>query len=195
MVFGEYFPHPYPLPRGERKGEGENLNGASMRKILEKIRKEVLEILPAFLFFLVMFHILMVTRSLTLREFGIRPHASAVAVIGALIVSKAVFIVNKFPFLNLYPRCPLFWNVLLKTAVFSGVTFIFLFIEEWLHQADKLGSFAVAFKHLTAGAVSPVFWSGDLWVTLLLLFYCVAAELTRVIGIDRTKKIFFGREN
>ena len=98
-----------------------------MHKIFGTIKKDFLEILPAFIFFLFMFHIVVVTRGLALKEYGITPHASAVAVLGALIVSKAIFIADKFPFLNFYPRRPLILNVLAKTAAFGTLTFLFLF--------------------------------------------------------------------
>ena len=162
-----------------------------MKKFLEKIKQEVLEILPAFIFFFVMFQILLVTRSLTLKEYGITPRASAVAFLGALIVSKAIFVTDKFRFLNLYPRWPLLWNVILKTVAFSFFTFLFLFIEEWFHQADKHGSFVVAYEWVVSDVVWPVFWSGDIWITVFLLFYCAAVELTRAVGAEKIRSIFF----
>ncbi len=162
-----------------------------MRKILAKIKEEFLEILPTFVFFLVMFHILFVTRALTLKEYGIASHAHAMALLGALIVSKAIFVANKFPFLNFYPRRPLILNVLSKTVAFGLFTFLFLFIEELLHQVLKRGGFVASFERLTSDIAWPVFWSGQIWVAVLLLFYCFAAELIRVIGVDKTKAIFF----
>jgi hypothetical protein len=165
-----------------------------MRKVLEKIKEELLEILPAFLFFLVMFHILIVTKALTLKEYGITVHASAFAFIGALIVSKAIWAANKFPFLNLYPRWPLIWNVALKTVVFSLFVFLFLFAEELLHQAHKGGGLAAAYERLWTDVEWPVFWASDIWLNVLLLFYCTAAELTSVVGADKVKKIFLFRE-
>ena len=162
-----------------------------MRKILAKIKEEFLEILPTFIFFLVMFHILFVTRALTLKEYGIASHAHAMALLGALVVSKAIFIADKFPFLNFYPRKPLILNVLSKTVAFGLFTFLFLFFEELFHQMLKHGGFVASFDRLTADIAWPVFWSGEIWVAVLLLFYCAASELIRVVGVDKTKAIFF----
>ena len=164
-----------------------------MQKILGKIRKGFLEILPAFIFFFVMFHILSITRALMLKEYGITSYVPAVAFIGALIVSKAIFIADKFPFLNVYPRRPLILNVLLKTVAFGILTFVFLFAEHLFRQAHKHGGFAAAFEHLTTDVSWPVFWSGEIWVSILLLFYCAAVEWVRVVGVDKTKEIFFSR--
>ena len=164
-----------------------------MKSILIRIKKEFLEILPTFIFFLVMFHVLFVTRALTLKEYGIASHAHAMALLGALMVSKAIFIADKFPFLNFYPRRPLIFNVLSKTVAFALFTFLFLFTEHVLRQAHKHGSFAAAFEHLTTDVSWPVFWSGEIWVMVLLLFYCAGVELSRAMGIDKTKAIFFSR--
>jgi len=164
-----------------------------MKKIISSIRKELLEILPAFIFFLFMFQILLVTKALTLEEYGITFHASAVAIVGALFVSKAILVADKLPFLNLYPRWPLIWNVVLKTVVFSIFVFLFLFVEELLRQAHKLGGLIAAYKRLGTDVIWPVFWTGDIWLNILLLFYCATAELTRAVGADKVKKIFFSR--
>ena len=163
-----------------------------MNKIIARIRKELLEVLPAFTFFLIMFSILGVTKALTLKAYGITVHASAVAVIGALIVAKAILIANKLPFLNLYPGKPLIWNVVLKTIVFGAITFLFLFIEELLRQSHRYGGIAEAYRHLRTDVVWPAFWVREIWITVLLLFYCAAVELARVVGFDRVKEIFFG---
>jgi len=65
--------------------------------------------------------------------------------------------------------------------------------KELLRQAHKLGSIAVAYKRLGTDVVWPVFWTGDIWLNVLLLFYCAAAELTRAVGVDKIKKIFFSK--
>lgn len=164
-----------------------------MNHILGRIRKEILEILPAFVFFLFMFHVLFITRSLTLKEYGIATHPHAMVLIGALVVSKAIFIADKFPFLNGYPRRPLILDVLFKTVTFGVLTFLFLYIEELFHQAHKHGSFLAAFEHLPTDVAWPVFWSGEIWVMVLLLFYCAGVELARAIGLKRTREIFFAK--
>lgn len=164
-----------------------------MSNIIARIKKELLEVLPAFIFFVIMFHILIVTRALTLKEYGITAHASAAALIGALLVAKAILIADRLPFLNLYPAKPLAWNAILKTAVFGIIIFFFLFIEELLHQSRHYGSVVEAYSHLDTDMIWPAFWAREMWLTVLLLFYCFAVELVRVIGVDKVKEIFFKR--
>ena len=163
-----------------------------MNKIVAYIKKELKEVLPASIFFLIMFHILVVTRALTLKAYGITAHSTAIAVIGALIVAKAILIADKLPFLNLYPRKPLVWNAVLKTVVFGIITFFFLMIEELLHQSHQYGGMTAGYEHLNTDVVWPAFWAREIWITILLLFYCSAVELARVVGPIKVREIFFG---
>ena len=163
-----------------------------MNKIFARIKKGLLEVLPAFIFFLIMFQILVVTRALTLKAYGITVHSTAIAVIGALVVAKATWIADKLPFLNLYPKKPLVWNTVLKTVVFGIITTFFLFIMELLRQSHEYGGIAAGYGHLKTDVVWPAFWAREIWITVLLLFYCVAVELARAIGPIKVKEIFFG---
>ena len=163
-----------------------------MKNIFRHIKKLFLEILPAFIFFLIMFHLLVVTKALTLKQYGISVPSSAVAIIGALIIAKVILIANRLPFLNLYPKKPLIWNVVLKTLVFSAAALGFLVAEELVHLARRYGGFSAALGHVDTDIIWPAFWVRDIWLTVLLFFYCAAVELFRVIGTDRAKEIFFG---
>lgn len=163
-----------------------------MNKTFSFIRKEFREVLPAFLFFLIMFYVLAVTRALVLKAYGITTHSTAAAVIGAFIVAKAILITDRLPFVNLYPAKPLIWNAVLKTVVFGIITFLFLFIEEVFHQSHHYGNMVVGYEHLQKDVIWPAFWAREIWITVLLFFYCSAIELARVIGKEKVKEIFFG---
>jgi hypothetical protein len=164
-----------------------------MNKVLNRIKDLFLEVLPAFIFFLVMFHIMMITRALVLKQYGISAPASAVAVIGALIVAKVILIANRIPFLNIYPKKPLIWNVLLKAVVFSAITFVFLIVEGILQEARRQGGLVAGFEHFGANVVWPAFWARDIWINVLILFYCAAMELAHVVGAKKMSEIFFGK--
>ena len=162
-----------------------------MHKILGKIKEELLEILPAFIFFFAMFHILVVTRALALKQYGITANASAVALIGALVVAKVILIADRIPFLNTYPKKPLIWNVVTKAGVFTAIAFIFLIIEELIRQARHFGGLSNALASFGDNIIWPVFCIRVMWLAVLLLFYCAAVELFRVIGARKAFEIFF----
>lgn len=163
-----------------------------MNKILGRIRDLFREILPAFIFFLIMFHMLLISRALILRQYGIASRSSAIAVISALIVAKVVLIANRIPFLNLYPKKPLIYNVILKTVVFSIATLVFITVEELLRLARKDGSFAAAWGNMMSDFSWSFFAVREAWAFVLILLYCAGSELSRVLGVERVREIFFG---
>jgi hypothetical protein len=56
----------------------------------------------------------------------------------------------------------------------------------------RMGSFRAANEHLSAQIVWPHFWAIQLWLIALIFVYCVARELTCVIGPDQVRTILFG---
>lgn len=165
-----------------------------MSKILNKIKELFLEMLPPFIFFLIMFHLLLITRALILQHHGIATRSSAIAVVSALIVAKVVLIANRIPFLNLYPKKPLIHNVVLKTVVFSIFTMLFMTIEELVRLARTDGGFSAAWGKITSDFTWPYFFVREAWIFILILLYCAGSELTRAIGKEKVAEIFFGRK-
>lgn len=161
-------------------------------KISQRVRKVFFELLPAFLFFLVMFQILSTSRSLILKQHGIIVPASTVATIGALIMAKVMFLMDKLPFLNLYPKRPLFANVIAKTIAFSIAASIFFVLEEILRFGIKTGDFNTALNRLSEDMNWLAFWLRQTWLTIFIAFYCAAVEMIRALGPGRAKEIFFG---
>jgi hypothetical protein len=165
-----------------------------MNKILNKAKELFLELLPPFIFFFIMFYLLLFTKELILKHYGIPTQSSAIAVISALIVAKVVLIANRIPFLNLYPKKPLIYNVVFKTIVFSLFTILFMLIEEFARLARVNGGCAAAWDKMTGDFTLSLFLARQAWTFVLILLYCAGAELARVIGKDKVAEIFFGRK-
>jgi hypothetical protein len=163
-----------------------------MPKLLQMMGRLFREMVPPFLFCLIMFHILAVTRMLALREFGIRVSDTALTTVLALLVAKAIVIADKIPFINLYPRRPLIYTVILKTITFSLVSLVFLFVEEYTHCVLHYGG-DQASAHLMSQNNWPMFWFRQIWLSITLLAYCAGMELVRAIGAERVEEIYFGK--
>lgn len=163
-----------------------------MKKISWHPGKVFRELLPAFVFFFAVFHMLSASRALVLKEYGIEVPASAIATIGALIMAKVLFLMDKLPFLNIYPRKPLFLNVIAKTIAFSIAACIFFIIEQWIRFGIKAHDAGAGWHMLCAEMNWSPFWLRQAWLTLFILFYCATIELIRAIGKDKAKEIFFG---
>ena len=165
-----------------------------MSKILSFLKKEIRELVPTTLFFLITFHIIALSRALMLEQYGIKLSTSGTATVGALIVAKVILVFNKFSFVNLFSKKPLLYSIIWKTFIFSLFTLLFLCVEELIPLVSKHGSLTSAGQHLIHEVVWPHFWSSQIVLLVALLLFCSAVELIREIGAIRIKEIFFGRK-
>lgn len=163
-----------------------------MKKFLRFLGEELREVLPATVFFLVLFHLVSLTRMLVLSEYSITLAGSATATILALIVAKVILIADALPFMKLARQRPLIWATLWRTLVYGILVVLAQYLEElipgWLHT----GSFAAANNALFDEIVRTHFLGVHLWLLVGILVYCAATELIDAVGADRVREMFFG---
>jgi hypothetical protein len=163
-----------------------------MSKLFTKIREEILEILPAAVFFLVALHIVAYIRVLMLKGTGIAPMTFITVTLSALVLGKAVVVADLLPIINRFPEKPLLHNVAWKTAIYFFVAFVLHYLERLVDFWRETGDFAAANEKLLASIIWPHFWAIQIILLLVILMYCVMHELARVIGGGTLKRIFFG---
>ncbi len=165
-----------------------------MSKILSFFKKEIRELIPTTIFFLITFHIIALSRALMLEQYGIKLSTAGTATVGALIVAKVILVFNKLSFVNMFSGNPLLYSIIWKTFIFSLFTLLFRCVEELIPLVSKYGSLPSASQHLIHEIVWPHFWSLQIVLLVALLLFCSAVELIREIGAIRIKEIFFGRK-
>jgi hypothetical protein len=163
-----------------------------MNKLWAKVEHEFYEVLPPAIFFLVSFHLLVLSRSLMLREYGLRVSAVAGATVAALLVAKVVLVVDMLPVINRFPEKPLIYNVVWKTAIYVGASLVAHYLEHLLPLWWRLGDLTAANERLWNELVWPHFWAIQLWLVVLIFVYSALRELVRVLGRQRVLQIFFG---
>ena len=163
-----------------------------MKTVVTWIAREFREVLPPAIFFLIAFHLLSVTRSLMLREYGLHPTAAAGATVGALLVAKVVLIADNLPLINRFPDKPLIYNVVWKTTVYVLAALVVHYLEQLVPVWWRVGNLATANDRLMEEIVWPHFWVIQLWLVVLLFMYCAIRELIRAIGPHEVKRMFFG---
>jgi hypothetical protein len=163
-----------------------------MQKILNAVKHELLEILPATLFFFVAFNVIVITKKLMLEEYGIKFSGFVNAAVGALIVAKVVLLTDKIPFINKYPDKPLIYNVVWKTVIYVLAALVVRYLEFLLPLWWKYRNFNVATEHLWDAIVWPQFWVIHIWLVCLFLVYVSFRELARTLGEARFLQIFLG---
>jgi hypothetical protein len=160
--------------------------------ILQKIKREFLNVLPPTLFFLLAFNIVALTSLLMAEEHGIDVPPIIAATVLALVVGKVILLVDHLPFINRFPDKPLIYNVVWKTFIYMVAVFVVRFLEHFIPLARETGGMAEAFQHILDAFAWRRFIAIQIWLLVLFLFYAVLLELFRTLGRDRVVKIFFG---
>jgi len=160
-------------------------------KLFKTIRRNYVEMLPPTLFFLVAFCLILVTKRLILREYGISWTGFGAAVAGAILVGKVVLIVDKLPFVNRFPDHPLIYNTSWKSLIYFLAALLVRYLEHVVSFLAKHEGFVEANRRLVGEIVWPQFWLIQMWLAVLFFIYCAMRELVRVIGRDQVVQMFF----
>lgn len=162
-----------------------------MGKIGTVVVKEIREALPAMIFFLFLFHMIALTKAVSLDDYSITALRAVGATVAALVVAKAILVVEALPVSRLFLDRPAV-QVLWKTILYSIVVLLFKTVEEAIPLLLKHESVMSAARAMYHEVSWPLFLVLALWIIGGLFFYCTVSELLRVAGPDRARELFFG---
>ena len=163
-----------------------------MSHVFEKVKEELLALIPPTVFFFIALHTVAFTRVLMLKNTGIPVTTSMSLLVASLILGKAVLIADMLPFINRFPEEPLIYNVAWKTSIYLLVAALVHYLERLYEFSREAGGLVAGNQKLLAEMVWPHFWAVQILLFLLILMYCTSRELIRAIGSQRVKRMFFG---
>jgi hypothetical protein len=163
-----------------------------MHKILEKLKEEFFAILPPTIFFFIALHIVTLIRVLMARGSHFVPLSTMSIAVAALILGKAVLIADMLPPINRYPNKPLAYNIAWKTVIYLLMATLIHYVERLIDFSRQAGGLAAGNAKLFTEIVWPHFWAIQIILFMLILVYCTAHELVRVIGKEKMPRLFFG---
>jgi|tagenome__1003787_1003787.scaffolds.fasta_scaffold20946228_2 hypothetical protein len=163
-----------------------------MSTLSRKVKEEFLELLPPTLFFFVALHIVAFIHALMSRKTGIDLPTSASVTVAALVIGKSVLLADLLPFINRYPDKPLVWNVLWKTFIYFLMATALHYLERLYEFWKGAPDFVSANQKMLAELVWPHFWAIQILLAILILIYCVVTELSRALGKEKLRAMFFG---
>ena len=162
-----------------------------MARAIEKLKEEFLAVLPPTLFFFVALHLVSIIRVLMAKGTNFQPLSISIAV-AALILGKAVLIADMLPAVNRYPDKPLAYNVAWKSTIYLLIAVAIHYLERLFDFSRQAHGIAAGNEKLLAEIVWPHFWAVQIVLFVLILMYCTARELVRVIGREKVVRMFFG---
>ena len=161
-----------------------------MKNTIHFLLQELRSMLPATVFFFFVFHMIVITENVILQDHNMTITGSAVATIAALIVAKAILLVEAMPFSHWFSS-RLWHTVLWKTLLFGTFAVVLRLLEELIPVLFGDENLTTALSAKMAEVSWPHFWLLQMWLITSLLVYCIASELVRELGSDRLKALFF----
>jgi len=165
-----------------------------MNKILQSIRTETRKAIPAIIYFFIAFNLFRVTFGMMFVNVGLKPTTFLSTIISAIVVGKIMILSNYLPFFNIFANKPLIYSTLWRTSIYLTFSLVFRLIEHLIPFVVKYKDIGLAWQNLLDHTWWTRFWTIQIWYLILLLLFVVAQDLIKVIGTDRLRKIFFGRQ-
>lgn len=162
-----------------------------MNKAVEKLKEELLAVLPPTIFFLVALHIVGLVRVLMAKGTGLPVTSSAQIALAALIIGKSVLLADHWPPINRFPEKPLIYNIAWKAIIYYVVASFIHYLERLYDFTKEAGGILAGNERLLSEIVWPHFWALQIILLVVILNYCVIRELGRVLGERRMIRMFF----
>ena len=151
---------------------------------------QVKHVLPPTIFFFFGFNLILFTRWETLQEQGIPFTHFFAATLLALLVGKAVLVVDNLRLMHRFDGAPLMQPILFKSAIYWLCVFVFRlaeFLVHFLHDGGALDDFP---NFLVAQFSWPRFLAIQIWLMVLFLVYVTAHELNTLFGDGELPRLF-----
>jgi len=162
-----------------------------MRRVLTFLARELREALPATLLFLFLFHMVCLTKAVALEHYDLDALRATAATVAALIVAKAILVVEALPISRAYERSTAL-NIGWKALLFLVFALAFHFLEELVPLVWKRG-LGEGWQAMIRETDWPLFGVLALWLAGGLVLYALATELARAAGPGGLRSLLAAR--
>jgi hypothetical protein len=160
-------------------------------KILKKIFGEIKTVARTASYFAIVFMLMMVMKKLYLKDYDIEFSGMSQAILGALIMSKVVILMEYITLGKWVQRQPAIVDVILRTLLYTAGVLVVVVLEKSFEKSHEAGGFS--------NAISFVFTHRDIyhaWATTIGAFasifvYNAFSVIQRVMGKNGLANLFF----
>lgn len=168
------------------------MNAAALpRRILRRLVHAFQEVLPPTLFFLFSFNLIVFTTNLLVHDYWFRLSGFLLATTTALVVGKAVLVVNHIRLIDRFRGAPLIQPILYKTIFYTLVVLVVRLGEQFIHFAFDASGFRVALDIAVHDFNWRRFAAVQIWIFTCFLIYVTATELSHLLGEGQLFRLFF----
>jgi len=156
----------------------------------EKLSDEIKSIGITALYFGCWIAALLLLKSLVLAEYQIAFNGWSVVVVGALILSKVVLVLEHVSLGEWVRAKPAWVDVVLRTAMFSAGVVVVLVLEKGFEARHEYGGFVSAVRQLFQQTDIHHIWANTLCLSGALLGYNVLFVVRRNLGAKKMLRMF-----
>ena len=158
--------------------------------IKQKLNEEIKAVGIAALYFGCWIGALLLVKSLVLAEYKIAFHGWSVAVVGALVLSKVVLVLEHVPLGAWLRSRPAWVEVVLRTAMYTLGVAVVLALEKGFEGRHEYGGFGQALRQLLQQADIYHVWANTIVLSGALLGYNALMVVRRHLGKGGLIRIF-----
>jgi hypothetical protein len=163
-----------------------------MSGLADKLRREAGKGLLTATFFAIGFFLLILHNRLLTRGSGIEIAGFARALVGGLIVAKVLLTMDLLPLVNAFPHKPIVHNIVWKSSLYVAGSVVFLYIEPFVKSVFRGAGLYASHSRAWHEILLPRTWATVIWLATLMVGFVTMQELSRAIGKDQLKRLFFG---
>jgi len=156
----------------------------------QKLKEEIKKVGTVALYFGCWIAVLLVIKSLVLAEYQIAFHRWSAAVVGALILSKVVLVLEHVPLGACLRDRPAWVGVVLRTAIYSLGVAVVLVLEKGFEGRHEYGGFVNALRQLFLRTDDYHVWVNTICLSGALLGYNALSVVREHLGEGELLRIF-----
>lgn len=157
---------------------------------MEKLRHEVTAMVVLMLYFGLWLGALMLVKTLVLAEYRIAFYGFSMALVGALILSKVVLILEHVPLGKWVTRRPAWVDVVARTALYAFGVFVVVVLEKAFEGRHEHGGLGASLTAQFAQADVFHIWLNTMCLSAALLSYNVLTVVRRRLGEGALLRMF-----
>jgi hypothetical protein len=157
----------------------------------EKLKHEARSLSLAALYFGVWVFAFVFVKQLVLAEYKIAFRGLSRALVGTLILSKVVLVLEHVPLGGWVRSRPAWVDVVLRTALYAFGVLVVLVLEKALEGRHEHGGFGASLAAVIRHANAPHVWANTICLSGALLGYNVLTVIRRHLGEGALLRLFF----
>jgi hypothetical protein len=160
-------------------------------KILHNIFREIKTVARTAFYFAIVFMLMMVMKKLYLKDYDIEFSGMSQALLGALIMSKVVILMEYITLGQWVQRQPAIVDVIFRTFLYTAGVLIVVVLEKAFEKREEAGGYGAAISYVLNHRDIYHVWATTIGSAASIFVYNSFSVVQRFMGKNGLAKLFF----